>query len=195
MTTSWYVAHPGGRRTTLAVLWGTMLVTVCGVARPDSEFMRYDANAHEVYLTVTAGYDASNSGFNLNGGFLGSHRITVPVGWRVRMTFLNTDAIPHSVGVVREQKHVPVSTVKPAFPGAASRAWESGLPARARQDDIAFIAAVPGAYWLACGVPGHAVVGSYLRLTVSPDATVPTYETGVVAEGILSRRCLTCPRQ
>src|SRR4051812_24615349 len=101
MTTSWNVAHPGLRRTTLAALWGALILTVCGVARPDSEFMRYDANAREVQLTVTAGYNASNSGFNLNGGFRGSHRITVPAGWRVRMTFINADVIPHSLGVVR----------------------------------------------------------------------------------------------
>ena len=188
MTTSWNVAHPGVRRTTLAALWGTLILMVCGVAPPDSEFMRYDANAREVLLTVTAGYNASNSGFNFNGGFRGSHWITVPMGWRVRMTFANADAMPHSLGVVREQKRVPASTLKPAFAGAVSRAWESGIPAGARQDDITFVAAVPGAYWLACGVPGHAVVGSYLRFTVSADATVPTYETGIVAEGVVPRR-------
>lgn len=188
MTTSWYVAHPGVRRTTLAALWGTLIVAVCGVARPDPEFMRYDANAREVQLSVTAGYDKSHSGFNLNGGYFGSHRITVPVGWRVQVTFVNADVIPHSVGVVREQKRVPASTLKPAFVGAASRAWESGIPPGARQDDITFTAATPGAYWLACGVPGHAVVGSYLRFTVSTDATVPTYEAGIVAERAAPRR-------
>ena len=188
MTTAWYVAHPGLRRTTLAALWGTLIVVVCGVARPDPDFMRYDADAREVQLSVTAGYDKSHSGFNLNGGFRGSHRITIPAGWRVRIAFVNADVIPHSVGVVRAQKYVPASTMKPAFVGAASRAWESGLPAGERQDDIAFVAAVPGAYWLACGVPGHAVVGSYLRFTISSDATVPTYETGVVAGRVAHRR-------
>jgi sulfocyanin len=188
MTTAWYVAHPGLRRTTLAALWGTLIVMVCGVARPDPDFMRYDADAREVQLSVTAGYDKSHSGFNLNGGFRGSHRITIPAGWRVRIAFVNADVIPHSVGVVRAQKYVPASTQNPAFVGAASRAWESGLPAGARQDDITFTAATPGAYWLACGVPGHAVVGSYLRFVVSADATVPTYETGIVAEGALPRR-------
>ena len=188
MTTSWDVAEPGLRRATLAALSGALILLVCGVARPDPEFMRYDAATREVQLTVTAGYDKSHSGFNLNGGFHGSHRITIPAGWRVRLTFINADVIPHSIGVVREQKRVPASTLKPAFPGAASRAYASGIPAGGRQDDIAFVAAVPGGYWLACGVPGHAVMGSFLRLTISTEATVPLYETGVAAEGVAPRR-------
>ena len=41
-----------------------------------------------------------------------------------------------------------------------------------------------GAYLLACGVPGHTAVGSYLRFVVSIDAQVPTYEMNLpIAEG------------
>lgn len=151
------------------------------VGARDPEFMRYDADARRVDLTVTSAFDQSNSGFNLNGGSHGSHRITVPAGWTVRLTFINHDVIPHSVAVVREQSQVPLYVARPAFPGAATRSLQRGLPAGDRQDDIAFVAGLPGSYLIACGIPGHAVLGSYLRLVVSPSATVPTYELTAVS--------------
>jgi sulfocyanin len=144
-------------------------------ARRDPEFMHYDADARRVDLTLIAAFDKSNSGYNFNGGSHGAHRITVPSGWQVRLTLVNRDVIPHSVAVVREQKLVPMRIARPDIAGAASPALEQGLPAGARQDHIAFVAAPPGEYLIACGVPGHAVLGSYLRLTVSSGAARPAY--------------------
>jgi sulfocyanin len=150
-------------------------------ARSDPEFMRYDAEGRRVDLTVIAAFDQSNSGFNFNGGSYGGHRITVPAGWLVRVTFINRDVIPHSVAVVREQAQVPMYIRRPAFAGAVSRDLQRGLPAGGRQDSIVFVAGEAGTYLFACGVPGHAVLGSYLRLDVSSDVTVPTYEMSVVS--------------
>ena len=147
----------------------------------DPEFMRYDADARRVDLTLTSAFDQSNSGYNLNGGSHGSHRITVPAGWTVRLTFINHDVIPHSVAVVREQKQVPLYVTRPAFSGAATRSLQQGLPAGGRQDDIAFVAGLPGTYLIACGIPGHAVLGSYLRLVVSSSVSAPTYELTAVS--------------
>jgi len=53
---------------------------------------------------------------------------------------------------------------------------EQGLPAAARQDDIVFVARPAAEYLIACGVPGSAALGAYLRLRVSSGARVPTYE-------------------
>lgn len=180
MTAS-FTDHHGAHRVTLAALGYAMVAVLSGGVPADPAFMRYDATARVVELTVTAGYDRSNSGFNMNGGSYGSHRITVPAGWQVKIAFTNADVIPHSVALVREEMRIPARIEKPAFAGASSRAIVSGLPAGARQNDIAFVADRPGAYLLACGVPGHAAVGSYMRFTVSKDAAVPTYETGVVS--------------
>lgn len=147
-------------------------------ARSDPGFLRYDAVARVVDLTITAGFDKSNSGYNLNGASYGAHRITLPTGWRVRMTFINRDVVPHSAAVVREQRLLPVHISTPAFPGAATRALARGLASGERQDSIEFVLGAPGAYLIACGVPGHTAVGSYLRLTVSAADAVPTYDTG-----------------
>lgn len=148
-------------------------------ARSDPEFLRYDADARRVDLTVIAAFDQSNSGFNFNGGSHGGHRIVVPNGWTVRLTFINRDVIPHSVAVVRQEKRVPMYVTRPAFPGAASRSLQHGLPSGGRHDAITFVAEGPGTYLIACGIPGHAVLGTYLELTVSSSARVPTYEVSV----------------
>jgi len=145
-------------------------------ARRDPEFMRYDAAARRVDLTIIAAFDQSNTGYNLNGASHGAHRITVPSGWRVTVSFVNRDVFRHSIAVIREVRSLPLRITKPVFSGAASRAPDVGLPPGARQDDIGFVADRPGAYLLACGVPGHAVLGSYLRLTVSSVDSVPRYE-------------------
>jgi sulfocyanin SoxE-like protein len=158
-----------------------MASVVLSGGRRDPEFMRYDAEARRVDLTIIAAFDQSNSGYNFNGGSRGRHRITVPLGWRVVMTFENRDVMPHSAAVIREAKYVPVRIIAPAFRHAATSSIERGLPVGGREDGIEFVAERPGSYLIACGVPGHAVVGTYLRFVVSGDATVPTYETNVVA--------------
>ena len=150
-------------------------------ARARSEFIRYDARARRVDLTVIAGFDKSNSGYNFNGGSHGGHRITVPTGWRMCLTFVNRDVIRHSVVVIHEQTPVPLRISRPSLSGAASRAFERGQLTGARQDDIVFAANRPGTYLIASGVPGDAALGTYLRLTVSSDATAPTYEVIAVS--------------
>jgi hypothetical protein len=181
--------HPSRRFARYAIAcaaWaGCMLLSG---AKRDPAFLQFDATERRVDLLVVAAYTKVNSGYNFNGGWNGSHRITIPLGWSVRIAFENRDVIPHSVGIVREGRLLPTRIGRPAFAGAASRALEQGIPAGARQDDIAFVASAPGAYLLACGVPGHTAVGSYLRVTVSPDATLPTYEIGPATALAATRR-------
>lgn len=145
-------------------------------ARRDPQFMRYDPVARRVDLTIIAAFDKSNSGYNLNGASYGAHRIVVPIGWQVTIDFVNRDVMPHSIAVIRESRLLPLRVARAVFLGASSRAPEIGLPAGGRQNDIAFVANAAGAYLLACGVPGHAVSGSYLKFTVSSVDTIPRYE-------------------
>ena len=168
--------HDPGRR---ALRWAgiSAACVLLSGSRRDPEFMRYDVVNRSVELTITAALDKSNSGYNCNGGSYGAHRVTVPTGWKVTIAFVNRDVIPHSVAVIREVRLLPLRIARPVFAGAASRAPEVGIPAGARQDDIAFVANRPGAYLIACGVAGHAVSGSYIRLTVSSVDSLPTYET------------------
>lgn len=137
--------------------------------------MTFDSTTRVVQLTITTRYDESHGGFNLNGGYAGNHRITVPLGWTVHISFINRDVIEHSLGLVKDDGHPPTRVARPAFPGAASRSLGAGIPAGGRDDAISFVARAAGSYLLACGVPGHAALGGYLRFVVSADARVPTY--------------------
>ena len=154
---------------------------ILSAVRRDPEFLRYDAEARRVELTIIAAYDRSNTGYNFNGGFNGSHRVTVPLGWRVAVTLVNRDVFPHSFTVIRAVRQLPLRIDRPALPGAASRNHQVGVRAGGREDGIEFVATPAGAYLIACGITAHTVLGSYLHLTISPDATVPTYETGIAA--------------
>lgn len=163
------------RRVALLAAGYAACVVLAG-SRRDPQYMRYDAAARRVELTIIAALDKSNSGYNLNGASYGAHHVIVPMGWTVTIDFVNRDVIPHSIAAIRESRLLPLRVARPAFASASSRAPEIGLPGGGRQNDIAFVANVAGPYLLACGVPGHAVSGSYLRFTVSSVDTVPRYE-------------------
>ena len=121
---------------------------ICGVgyaacvlftgARRDPEFMRYDAAARRVDLTIIAAFDQSNTGYNLNGASHGAHRVTVPSGWRITVSFVNRDVFRHSIAVIREVRSLPLRITKPVFPGAASCAPDIRFPTGAGQGEIRF---------------------------------------------------------
>lgn len=72
-------AHLYTRRAFVGVASYAAWVLLTG-ARRDARYMRYGANARRVDLTVIAGFDKSNSGFNFNAGSQSSHCIMVPAG-------------------------------------------------------------------------------------------------------------------
>jgi hypothetical protein len=156
-------------------------------ARRDPEFMTYDIEARIVELTVIAAFNQLNSGYNFNGAPDGTHRLIVPPGWQVRIAFANRDVIPHSVAAIRETKLMPLRIARPFFRGAASKALlRGGVPAGGREDGIEFVANVPGSYLIACGMTGHAALGTYIRMVVTADAIVPSY-------GVVPRTGTTTP--
>lgn len=170
-----------------------MAATIAGClavsgSRRDPEFMRYDPEARRVELTIIAAYDQANSGYNFNGGFNGSHHVTVPLGWRIAVTLVNRDVIPHSFAVIRAVRQLPLRIDRPALPGAASRNHQFGVRAGGREDAVEFAAAIAGDYLIACGMTSHTALGSYLRLTISAHATAPTYETGITASQVADPR-------
>ena len=157
-----------------AMTW-VVAVALVGNTSRDPEFMTFDAEARRVDLAVISAFDQSNSGYNFNGASHGTHQLTVPVGWQVRIAFSNHDVIPHSVVVIRQPKTLPLRIAGPAFRGAASRSFQQGLPPGA-QDYFTFVASPAGDYLIACGSTGHLVLGAFLRLRVSHEVSTPTYE-------------------
>lgn len=145
-----------------------------GVARVN-EFLSYDAQARAATILLVAGYNGLNDALNYNGGARGSQGVSVPLGWAVHVALTNRDSdLQHSAIVVRQVLPPPEEMTTPAFAGAVVPQLEEGVH---EGDTTAFdfVADKPGRYMLACGVPGHAQGGMWMRLTVSPDIDRPTY--------------------
>lgn len=121
-------------------------LVVAAAARPDPQrFLAVDRARRAVTLTLVAAYDGANHGFNFDGYGRGELMVTVPRGWRVRVTCTNRGALNHSCAVVPGPM-----TVTPSFRGAATPI----LPPRSTAK-FSFVASRAGSYRFACLVPGH----------------------------------------
>lgn len=145
-----------------------------GLARVN-EFLSYDAQARTATLALVAGYNGLNDALNYNGGARGSQGVSVPLGWTVRVAVTNRDSdLQHSATVIRQVLPPPEDMPAPAFAGALLPRLEEGM----HEGDTAsfgFVADRTGRFMIACGVPGHAQGGMWLRLTVSSEIDRPSY--------------------
>ncbi len=139
-----------------------------------NEFLSYDPAAKTIALKLFAAHGSVNGGMNFNGNSNGSATITVPAGWTVSWMFKNEDAIPHSAIILPNKQPFPAQPQDPAIARAYTNDVTAGL-ATGKTDQTTFKAQTPGDYLIACGVPGHAPSGMWIRFNVSADAKVPTY--------------------
>jgi hypothetical protein len=126
-----------------------LAAAVVAVKPPAAQFLRADKAHHVVSVRLVAGYDSSNRGFNFDGYGRGELAVTVPLGWRVRVTCTNRSGVRHSCAVVKG-----AMATRPAFPRASVPTPLAGLR-RGQTASFSFVAARLGAYRLACLVPGH----------------------------------------
>lgn len=156
-----------------------LLALLLLVRAPDTkvnDFMSYNADTKTVNLKVFAAYNSVQGGFNFNGGSNGSHTITVPTGWKVNIDVTNKDAIPHSAIIIADARPIPNAPDKPAIPRAYTAHLTDGLPAQNGEDTMNFTApSSPGNYLIACGVPGHAPSGMWIKFVVAA-AQAPSYQ-------------------
>jgi len=118
--------------------------------KPDPrQFLHVDTRHHVAALTLVAGYDSENNGFNFDGYGRGELLVTVPLGWRVRVSCVNRGGMRHSCAVVKGP-----GTVQPSFAGASVPDPTYGLQ-QGRSATFSFVASRTGSYRLACLVPGH----------------------------------------
>lgn len=155
-----------------------------GAAQPGmtriNRYLSYDSSARSVALTLIAAANSAQGGFNFNGGSVGNQTITIPLGWSIDIDFQNHDVVPHSAIVMAAQTPLPSVPEKPAFPRAYTSHLIDGLPAQTGHDTMRFTADKAGDYLIACGVPGHALSGMFIRFVVSADATAPS-DSGTIA--------------
>jgi sulfocyanin len=155
-----------------------------GAAQPGTtrinRYLAYDSSARSVALTLVAAANSAQGGFNFNGGSVGNQTITVPLGWSIDIDFQNHDVVPHSAVVIAAQSPLPAVPEKPAFPRAYTSHLIDGLPAQKGHDTMRFTASPAGDYLIACGVPGHALSGMFIRFVVSANAAAPS-DSGTIA--------------
>lgn len=115
-------------------------------AHPDpARFIRFDASHRIALVTLIAGYDSSNNGFNFDGYSRGELLVSVPLGWRVRITCTNRSSRPNSCAIVNGP-----GTAAPAFRGASTPTLAHGATAT-----FTIVASRAGSYRLTSLVPGY----------------------------------------
>lgn len=143
-------------------------------------FYSLDKVAKTLDLNLVSGQSTDNSGLNFNGYSAGKLIITVPVGWKVNVTYANKDSqMPHSIGFTTwAHRNDPTANFPAAFPNSIGPKFNSGLTAADQPVKFSFTAATAGQYAFVCGIPGHAAGGMWDEFDVSASAKAPTINTG-----------------
>jgi hypothetical protein len=122
---------------------GTAPQTSTGPKLPaPGQFLSVDAAARRVTITLIAGYDGTNNGFNFDG-------YSRELLWTVHVVCENRGSLRHSCAVVSG-----AASSEPAFPGAETPQPTIGLD-QGHTAQFTFRAAKAGSYRFACLVPGH----------------------------------------
>ena len=108
-----------------------------------------DASRRTVHLTLLAGLDGENNGFNFDGYGRGELLVSVPLGWRLVVECDNRGGMRSSCAVVRDSL-----ATRPAFPGAASPQPLQGLDPGAKAS-FSFRLTQTGSFRIASLVPGQ----------------------------------------
>lgn len=140
----------------------------------EPNYIAYDTALKTVTFQLAAG-DEIREQVSFNASQRGGRILTVPLGWRVTIAFVNRDPdLPHSATVVDVSGPIPEEMPEPIFPRAQTVRMTEGL-LEGDADEVLFTADRVGRYMIACGVLGHAQRGQWLTLEVSTTAPRPTY--------------------
>jgi len=126
-----------------------LLVLAHGASAGAGRWLSWNAASRTASLTLVAGLNGANNGFNFDGYGRGRLLVRIPLGWRVTVTCRNAGSMRHSCAIVRGPM-----TVVPAFPGATTPDPVLGL-AKGKTARFTFTASRAGTYRIACLVPGH----------------------------------------
>lgn len=163
------MGNTGWRRWLPGFLGACVSAAILLVASPSG----HAVGARTVHLLLAAGKPWDPPEFNFGGYSHGALSLTVPVGARLVVRFVNAGTIPHSLLVLpRTGAQPPIPATAPAFPGASTEHPDLGL-APGREETLSFEASRAGTYEFLCGVPGHALAGMWDTLVVSPDVATP----------------------
>lgn len=145
-----------------------------GITQDD--LLKPGAVPKSVKIMLVATFNAANYGMNFNGWSHGKAVLTVPLGWKVDVTFINPSPIPHSAIIIEKAETKKLQVPEPYFEGGASPKHLTGMTMG--QAEFSFTPDEAGEFALACGFPAHGVAGHWVSFNVSNDATVPTLQLG-----------------
>jgi plastocyanin len=144
-------------------------------ANPAAHFVVSNAKKHMAVVTMIAAEGNANGGENFDGFSKGAMTVTVPKGWTVVVHFSvsASSGIPHSLLVTPANGKFSFTNPKPVFPGAeTTNPIDGGAPGS--KQTFHFKVTKPGKYRIVCAIPGHAALGMWDWLVVSPKAHVAT---------------------
>lgn len=171
--------HSTLRSLVLTLTAAAVPVALAGSQGPElPEWMSVDHAGKKVSITVVAGMDMSNNGWNYNTVSKGAKSIVVPVGYAVEIEFTNSDptGVVHSLGIGQTSEVTsPLFTnPTPVFAGAisANAADPVNATAAGTTETISFVADAAGDYAIICYVPGHTLTGMWMGFRVAEDGSV-----------------------
>lgn len=133
---------------------------------PDpAKYIRSDAAARTVIITLIAGYPATDFQFNYDGYGSGSLVINIPVGWHVTVQCENHGTVPNSCAVVAGKGDTK----------AIQDGWSTPDPVRGldpgQSSSFEFDATTTGSYRIASLVGGNEASGMWADLEVTSSGT------------------------
>ncbi len=134
--------------------------------------------AKTAVINLIAGDGSANGGMNFNGGFKGDKTYVIPFGWKVIVKFRDEGVLAHSAIVIPRLAKLPVviSPSQAAFPGAFVKNLNQGWSKSQGVYTFSFTANKAGDFYIACGVPGHALAGQYIDLVISKSAKAASFK-------------------
>jgi len=129
--------------------------------------------------TVFLYLDSSSSGnpLNYNGTGNDAIRVYIPAGWTLIVIYTNYASLNHDVVILQNTTATPNSSDIGndgkilAVAGGTPTNYEMGISTGSTASTSVTLPA--GAYWFACGVPGHALAGMWGTIIASTSVTTP----------------------
>jgi uncharacterized cupredoxin-like copper-binding protein len=139
------------------------------VAAAGSKFLKADTTKHTAALKLIAGLTRANSGMNFDGYAKGSMTVTIPMGYKVTVTFTDKDITGHSALIVAFANRDGSSHTL-AFSHAGSPDTTAGTQP-GNTVKFTFVAKRTGKFAIICGVDSHAKLGMWDVLKVTSSGT------------------------
>ncbi|HVH63173.1 MAG TPA: sulfocyanin-like copper-binding protein [Candidatus Dormibacteraeota bacterium] len=142
-------------------------VTGTGPGSPPDpkQYLKVDAQARSVIVTLIAGYPATDYQFNYDGYRNGSLVLTVPLGWRVTIQCANHSTVAQSCAVVADGK-----ATQPVQPDWSTPDPQHGLNP-GQSASFTFTPATAADYRIASLVGGSEASGMWLEFKVVSSGT------------------------